>query len=403
MKNVAITTDSKSLIMIEKIESSLKNLYNYIESENYRGYDPYDTLNSWFPFQVFGKWPAILAIQFQKRNPVNIRPLLGVKKFHSTKGMGLLLKAYVKLYKLTVDKKLLSSIKFIKDWLIENRTFYNNDFCWGYDYPYSTPNFVHEKEFPTVVHHKYIMDGFYEYYLTFRDEKVKRFIIESEKFILNRIPQISVGNGICLGYHPKSTDCCYNASLHAAHCLAIVDNLRKNDHHSSLIKDVVNFVISKQKNSGVWYYSLNPETGEERKQVDFHQGFILESLHDIKNLIGYTSNDWEKAIKKGLEFYKKKQFFENGQSLWRLPRFYPVDIHNQAQGIITFCKLNSYDPSLLSFAQKIAEWTIVNMQSKRGYFYYRNFKNYKNKIPYIRWGQAWMLLGLTELGSLKNH
>jgi hypothetical protein len=383
--------------MAEKIEYSLKRVREYIESENFKGYDPYDTLNSWFPFQTFGKWPAVLAIQFQKRNPVNIRPLLGVKKFHSTKGMGLLLKAYVKLYKLTDDKKLLPLVEFIKNWLIKNRTFYNNDFCWGYDYPYSTPNGVHKKGFPTIVHHKYIMDGFYEYYLAFKDEKVKEFIIASEGFILNSIPQIPMKNGICLGYNPKSKDCCYNASLHAAHCLAIADNLRETKNHLPLIKDVVNFVISKQKDDGVWYYSFNPEAEIERKQIDFHQGFVLESLYDIKNLIGYTSDSWEEAIKKGLEFYKKEQFYDNGQSLWRLPNIYPVDIHNQAQGIITFSKLNGYDPSFLNFADTIANWTIDNMQSKRGYFYYRNYRNYKNKIPYMRWGQAWMLLAITTL------
>jgi hypothetical protein len=50
----------------EKEIGAIKKLVNYIEKQNFKGYDPYDTLNSWFPFQRLGKWLAVLAIQFQK-------------------------------------------------------------------------------------------------------------------------------------------------------------------------------------------------------------------------------------------------------------------------------------------------------------------------------------------------
>jgi len=37
------------------------------------------------------------------------------------------------------------------------------------------------------------------------------------------------------------------------------------------------------------------------------------------------------------------------------------------------------------------------MQDENGYFYYRIYKNYVDRTPYIRWGQAWMLRGLSYL------
>ena len=40
-------------------------------------------------------------------------------------------------------------------------------------------------------------------------------------------------------------------------------------------------------------------------------------------------------------------------------------------------------------------WSIKNMQSKKGYFYYQKNKFYKNKISYIRWTQSWMFYSLT--------
>jgi hypothetical protein len=65
-------------------------------------------------------------------------------------------------------------------------------------------------------------------------------------------------------------------------------------------------------------------------------------------------------------------FQDNGKSFYRYPMRFPVDIHNQAQGIITFCKLSPIDRNNLDFAKKIASWTIINMQDTSGYFYYQN-------------------------------
>jgi hypothetical protein len=74
-----------------------------------------------------------------------------------------------------------------------------------------------------------------------------------------------------------------------------------------------------------------------------------------------------------------------------------VDIHNQAQGIITFAQLKDYHPEYLDFAHIIARWTIENMQDRSGYFYYRKYPLFTNKIPYIRWSQGWMMVALSEM------
>ena len=40
---------------------------------------------------------------------------------------------------------------------------------------------------------------------------------------------------------------------------------------------------------------------------------------------------------------------------------------------------------------------IENMQDKSGYFYYRKYPLFTNKIPFIRWAQGWMMLALSEV------
>ena len=50
----------------------------------------------------------------------------------------------------------------------------------------------------------------------------------------------------------------------------------------------------------------------------------------------------------------------------------------------------------LELIEKVLEWTIDNMQDKKkGYFYFQLNRKIKSKIPYIRWGQAWMMYGMS--------
>ena len=46
-------------------------------------------------------------------------------------------------------------------------------------------------------------------------------------------------------------------------------------------------------------------------------------------------------------------------------------------------------------AERVLNWTVKNMQSEKGYFYYQKRKYITNKIPYMRWSQAWIFYGLT--------
>jgi hypothetical protein len=74
-----------------------------------------------------------------------------------------------------------------------------------------------------------------------------------------------------------------------------------------------------------------------------------------------------------------------------------VEIHNQAQGIITFAKMAVYKEGYNNFAKIIADWTAKNMQANDGHFYYQKFPCYANKISYMRWSNAWMFLALIHL------
>ncbi|MFW5803751.1 MAG: hypothetical protein ACOCWG_00805 [bacterium] len=372
----------------------MKNLKSYIENENYKGYDPYDTLNSWIPFHWLGKWGPILATQFQKRNPINIRPILGIRKDANPKTFGLFLLAYSLLYKKTKNRDYLDKADYFFKWLKNNYSKGYCGYCWGYNFPWANPKEYKKKYTPSSVVTGFVCKGLSEYINITDNEEAKKVLISASEFILNDIAVKKDNNGVCFSYTPQTQDLCFNASLLAAEVLARAYVYEFNKIKKEKTIQAVNWVIAHQKEDGRWNYSKDIETGKEREQIDFHQGYVLESIFAIKNLLNIQNEKWELALKKGLKFYREKQFFDNGISYWRYPKQWPVEIHNQSQGIITFCNLAEYSHDYIEFAKTIAEWTINNMQVKDGHFYYQKFKYHTHRISYMRWSNAWMFLAL---------
>jgi hypothetical protein len=377
----------------------IQKLDAFIQGENFKGYDPYDVLNSWLPYKLFGKYGQSVAIQCGKWNPVNLRPLLGVKKDYNPKGLGLLLQAYCKLYLATIESKYLETATMLFNKIIELRSPDRKNYCWGYNFVWANPGHVLPKFYPSVVVSSFVGQGIFEYYSITKDKDAEEIINSIGKYILEELPVSETTEGICFSYTDYQKDCCYNASMLGAEMLARIYSLDHDVVIKDKIRQAINYVISHQNsNTGVWNYSINEKTGEERHQIDFHQGFILCSLYNTTKYCGILDDSKiDKALRIGLNFYKHNQFMPNGQSYWRVPKKYPVEIHNQAQGIITFSLLKDYSDEYLPFANTICQWTIDNMQSQKGYFYYRKFRTYTNKIPYMRWSQAWMMLALSYL------
>ena len=381
----------------EKIFDSLNRLRSYIESEGFMGYDPYDALNSTLPLNALGRTATAIAVQIQKRNPINLRPMLGIKKGYNPKAMGILLKAYCILYGMKPDDKTKKTIEFLYNWLMDNFTRGYSGMCWGYNFDWSSPKHYLKAYTPTIVATSFIAKGLFEYYNLFKKEEVIETLKGICRFILNDLKITKTDDGICLSYTPFEPDCCYNASMLGAEVLAGVYKITKGKRLLEYSKEAVDFVVKRQRPDGRWNYSLDIKRGTEREQIDFHQGYVIESMDSFIKYTDIKDNIYMDSIKKGLVFYKKMQFFQNGRSLWRLPKRWPVDIHNQSQGIITFSRVSGHGPDYTDFAKTIALWTIENMQDKKGFFYYRKGRFFDNKTAYMRWAEAWMFLALAEL------
>ena len=383
--------------MSEKFDYSFSKLENYLISENFKGYDPYDTLNSFIPFKILGNFFSVLATQIQKRNPINIRRFIGIKKEINPKAFALFLSSYSILFKKTKNPIYKEKADFFYSWLKNNTSSGYSGISWGYNFPWSGWDMYLNSYVPSAVVTGFVVKGLYDYYQITKKVSVIKLMENASIFIDNELEKHIDHSGVSFSYTPIKKDICYNASLLAAEALAKTSSLSKKYNYYNLVNKAVDFVIHKQYDDGRWNYSIDLSLKKEDKQIDFHQGYILESIYEIKKVLKIDNDNWDKSISLGLDFYLKKQFNKNGRSLWRYPKKFPIDIHNQAQGIITFYKLKNYNDKSLKFSQTILDWTINNMQSKNGYFFYRINRLLTDKTSYIRWNNAWMFLSLAYI------
>lgn len=396
------------------MKSLLQEIERYVESDSYKGWDPYDGLNSRFlkALTLNRKWPRVTAIQVMKRSPVNLRPLLGVVKARNPKVIGILASAYLVRYRKMKEHSYLNSVRNLLDWLITNSSPGYSGYAWGYNFDWQSAVFYIPKGVPTVVNTALIANAFLDAYGIFKEKNYLEVARSSCDFILNDLnctyrydtynSQSAFRNSkcFCFSYSPVDKTCCYNANLLAAELLARVCCVTHEKPLLDCATSAVDFSLLHQNPDGSWYYGLSPW---QRYIDSFHSGFVLVSLLNYAKYSQRIENHiLKRAILKGFDYYKKSFFEENGLPKYYHNKKYPIDLHCSAQGIITFLRFREFDNKAVDIAHKIAEWAIDNMwDSKNGYFYFQKNRCYINKIPYLRWPNAWMYYALSLLNEVR--
>ena len=372
--------------------NSFKKLKDYCEKENFKGWDPYDGLNSKI-FNAFYlnkvQFFRLAWIQLFKRNPINLRNLFLVPKEYNPKGLGLFLTGYCNLYNIEKKEEYLEKILFLADKLIELQTKGYSGSCWGYNFDWQSRAFFLPKQTPTVVATSFISYALLDAYDITKDEKYLNTAISSTKFIINDLNRTLKKEGFIFSYSPYDNTRVYNASLLGSRLLARVYSYTKDENLINLAKESVTACVNTQREDGAWIY------GELKIQdwVDsFHTGYNLECIYEYQKYS--NDNSFEQTIQKGLDYYINNFFLEDGTPKYYDNKTYPIDIHAPAQFVVTLYRLNKLNENK-ELINKILNWTIKNMQDKEGYFYYQLKPSKSSKIPYMRWAQAWMFYGFS--------
>jgi len=369
---------------------SFERLKEYCESEEYRGWDPYDGLNSRLFQQVpllrDSRWARLAWIQLFKRSPVNLRKLAAVPKGYNAKGLGLFLTGYCNLYQLEPREDYLEKIRFLADQLLKEQVSGYSGSCWGYDFDWQARAFFQPRLTPTVVATSFVAESLFLAYEVTMDQRLLETALSAANFVQFDLNQSKDQDGnICFSYSPRDHTQVFNASLLGARLLAHSYHYTKKDEQRALAASAVNYVANKQQDSGAWSYGTLPF----HQWIDnFHTGFNIECINDYMR---YTDDKTVEVInQKALAYYLSTFFLPDGKSRYYAHKTFPIDIHAPAQLQVTLAKAGILHQHQ-NLADTVLDWTIQHMQNKQtGYFYYQYKKYFSSRIPYMRWAQAWM-------------
>lgn len=377
----------------QKIQQSFTRLKNWCEKQNFKGWDPYDGLNS----RVFQATPLrhsrffrLALIQFFKRSPLNFRKLFLIPKDYNPKGLGLFLTGYCNLQKVQPSDENLEKIRFLAKKILELQSEGYSGACWGYNFDWQARAFFQPKYTPTVVATTFVASALLDAYEITQDKKWLETALSSKNFILNNLNRSYRDNGsFAFSYSPHDNTQVLNATLLAARLLSRIYYFTKEEELIKTARKTIAFCIDYQNADGSWPYGTLPY----HNWIDsFHTGYNLECISAYRQYSGDES--FAENIEKGLNFYIKNFFTPQGIPKYYHNAIYPVDIHAPAQLPATISQLNRFE----DFSQRIEKvliWTIDNMQHPAGYFYYQKKKVLSSRIPYMRWSQAWMFYALS--------
>jgi hypothetical protein len=380
-----------------------RELWNYCRAHDFAGYDPYDGLNS----RLFQSTPlrnsrfARLAwTQFFKRSPVNFRQLARVPRERNAKGVALFALAALADFRRTGTKEAEIEVRELLDDLIGMSLKGFKGACWGYNFDWQSRSFFAPKGTPAIVPTAFAARALCEAAEVFDPAAYLPYARTICDFILNDLNQTGEGSDeLCFSYSPLDQTRVFNASLMAAEVLGTVGSMLKENSLCDMAMRAARYVIRRQQADGSWAYGAD---SYQTWSDNFHTAFILTSLSRLIENCG-ARDELEPALARGYEFWRERFFLSNGWPKYYPDQLYPADVHSAAAAIVTLVELRGSFPATLDLAKDIATWTIENLRSPQGYFYYQRKRFYRNRIAYMRWSQAWMTYALARLLEGKSR
>lgn len=377
-------------------------LKSYCEKEQFKGWDPFDGLNSKVLQTILPlKHLAILrliVIQGFKRCPWNLRKPLMVPKQYNAKGIGLFLQGYCNLLKICeqmpevgTKEEITQRIHELARLLISLRSKGYHGSCWGYNFDWQSRRlFLFPAYCPTVVATNFCATALMDAYEMTGEKEYLDVALDSANFILNDLHLDEYEGEKMISYSPlHGNDLVSNASLLGSKVLAYCYKYTGNEEYLKVARSSVRACCKGQREDGSWTYSQVPP----KLWVDsFHTGYNLDGLIAYEEQTG--DKDYHENIERGFDYYIKNFFHEDGSPKYYNNEQYPIDIHCPGQLLVTLHRLHQFD-KYQALAEKVLNWTICNMQDKEGYFYYQLKKGISSKIPYMRWSNAFMFYAMS--------
>ncbi len=385
----------------DSVRTALHDLTAWLDRSGPTGYDPYDILgDARFHALTHDRQGrtrtttiARALMSARHRWPVATRRAFGVRPAVNAKGVGLMVAARVRMERLGIPGSLEAAREHAA-WLAYNpsRAGFPGT-SWGYPFDWYTRITVPAGT-PSAVVTATCGQGLLDLFERAADDRAGEAARGAAVFLAEGLNRTEFDDGsVCLSYTPLDDFQVHNANLMAAEYLLRAGRVFGESAWEELAAACMRFSVSFQAEDGSFEYWA-PDQMSSSQIDNYHTGFVLRSLSAFADAGIPGSAD---ALGHGWRYYEQAFLSAEGKPRNDISRDDRLDIHSCAESILCPAVLSGRFHDALPFARAAAEWTVANLRNADGSFAYGIWGDRIRSMPYLRWGQAWMLRALAEL------
>jgi hypothetical protein len=365
------------------------------EARDWRGYDPYDALNSPLaPLLTLRTGIGRrLFTQAVKLAPVNVRPALGIRPGWNAKAASLVASAYARLAAAREDDAAGRASLRLLEQLVSDSTAATG-LGWGYHFDVQTRFFGYRRGTPNA-----IATSFAAHALLDAHELVDgsgRWLDAAAQAcdFLRETLLVEAGGRTYFQYLPGEGELVHNANVLACSVLARTAAPLGRPDLEETAREALSSTLSAQSADGSWPYS------ETHGWIDnFHTGYVLEGLAVCDRLDPTIRS----RLEIGLDFWERELFLADGTPKYYAGRVFPVDAHNYAQAIETWLSVAPWRPGALPRAERCAAALVERMLTRDGHIAFQRRRLWTSTVPFVRWTTAPAFRALARLELMHAH
>ncbi len=365
-----------------ELAAAIERIRAWGEARDWRGYDPYDALNSPLaPFLTLGRpLGRRLMTQAVKLSPLNLRPVLLVHPEWNAKALALVASGYLRLAMHSGEELAKAGASRWLNWLVDHPAPGSTSTAWGYHFDVQTRFFGYARETPNTIATTFVVQALVEGYELLGDERWAGGARAAGDF-LSEAMLVREGGRTYFRYLRAEQDLVHNANLLA--CAALARTARATGEESLLepVGAALATSLAAQADDGSWPYA---EASGQRWVDNFHTAYVLESLAHC----AASFPEVEGPLQRGIAYWEKALFLADGTPKYFPDRIHPLDAHSYATAIDTWLALIDRHPRALDRAARLATLLVERMLDRSGYVHFQRRRFWTSKVPFVRWTTA---------------
>jgi hypothetical protein len=387
------------------VEDTLGKLLRWLDRHGLASYDPVDILESAVVRRLtFGNpFAERVALQLGKRLPLNLRPFFGIKQHLSSQTLALISSACAWQRVAGwpgVDDE---TVRRAAQRLIHDRLGPGDTYLWGLKLHFSTRFVQAFPSTPNLFQTSNAIHALLDAYQATGDAEFAAVASRAVDDCATHLGFVSTSAGRYCRYYPGMDTPVYNVNaLLSAACwrLSCLD-IGAAEPHAEWATDLLKYVLKGQRPGGAWPYASHPAG----QWVDgFHTGYVLEALgHFLESPL---HNVVAAPLEIGIRHFTEALLDPDGCPRYFDRSRYPIDVQNCAQAIQTIARLLPRGGLTTQLLERTVDCVVRELflpnDEGGGYFAAMRARRLRNNTPYVRWGQAPMMLALTHAWNVQR-